>query len=165
MATMALFLAILSTPNASASIVERRLQLIQDYVDEAAAHERIDRALILAIIRVESNFNHRAVSKAGARGLMQLMPPTAEQLGFRRALSKHNPRANVLAGTRYLREMLNEFRGNLQLAVAAYNAGPKAVHRFGGIPPFAETRDYVVKVMREFKRERREILKTSSGAS
>jgi soluble lytic murein transglycosylase-like protein len=85
---------------------------------------------------------------------MQLMPPTAAQLGFRRALDQKDPRSNVLAGTKYLREMINEFEGNLPLAVAAYNAGPRAVKQYKGIPPYRETQDYVVKVMKQLERER-----------
>lgn len=146
-------MAFLFFSTAQASTLQRRLELIDKYIDEAAACEQLDPALIRAVIRVESNFNHKAVSRAGARGLMQLMPPTAEQLGFRRALDHKDPRSNVLAGTKYLREMLNEFDGNLTLAVAAYNAGPRAVKQFKRVPPYRETRDYVAKVFREFKRE------------
>lgn len=133
------------------SLRERRMELIQKYIEEAAARESLDPGLIRAVIRVESNYNHKAVSPVGARGLMQLMPPTAEELGFRHALDHHNPRANILAGSHYLRGLINEFRGNLVFAIAAYNAGPAAVKKYGRVPPFAETRDYVKKVWREWK--------------
>lgn len=134
---------------------ELRLEFIQDYVEEAAAKERLEPALLRAIIRVESNFNHKAVSPMGARGLMQLMPPTADQVGIRKALDHKNPRANILAGARYLRNMINQFRGDLRLALAAYNAGPGAVEKFRGIPPYKETRDYVSKVLSLVAEERR----------
>lgn len=134
----------------------KRLQLdyIQTYVEEAAAKERLEPALIRAIIKVESNFNHKAISRVGARGLMQLMPPTADELGFRRALDHRNPRANILAGARYVRSLINEFGGDLTRALAAYNAGPGAVKKYGGVPPFKETQAYVVKVMEQLAKER-----------
>jgi soluble lytic murein transglycosylase-like protein len=139
---------------AQADLLQRRMELIDKYIDEAAANEHLDPALIRAVIRVESNYNHKAVSRAGARGLMQLMPPTAAQLGFSRALDHKDPRSNVLAGTRYLREMLNEFEGNITLAVAAYNAGPRAVKQYRNqIPPYRETQNYVTKVFKQFKIE------------
>jgi soluble lytic murein transglycosylase-like protein len=130
-----------------------QLEFIQDYVEEAAAKESLEPALLRAIIRVESNFNHRAVSPVGARGLMQLMPDTAGHIGTSRAL--YNPRANILAGAHYLRNMINQFQGNLKVALAAYNAGPKAVEKYRGIPPFPETRSYVSKVLRQLKVERK----------
>lgn len=129
------------------SLKALRLEYIQDYVEEAATKERLEPALLRAVIRVESNFNHKAHSPAGARGLMQLMPMTAEQLKHRDALDHKKPRANILAGAKYLREMINEFSGDLRLALAAYNAGPNAVKKHRGIPPYKETREYVHKVM------------------
>ena len=107
---------------------------------------------------MESNFNHKAISRVGAKGLMQLMPPTAEALGSRKALDFKNPRANILAGARYLREMINKFNGDLPLAIAAYNAGPTAVNKYKGIPPFRETQEYVVKVQEMLAKERAQIL-------
>lgn len=131
-----------------------QLDYIQTYVEEAAAKERLEPALIRAMIRVESNFNHKAVSRVGARGLMQLMPPTADDLGFRQALDHRNPRANILAGARYLRSMINLFQGDLTRAIAAYNAGPGAVNKYNGVPPFRETQAYVVKVLGQLEKER-----------
>jgi hypothetical protein len=94
---------------------------------------------------VESGFDHRAVSRKGARGLMQLMPKTAAMLGVRNAL---DPRENIYGGTRHLRAMMERFPYDLHLAIAAYNAGEGAVMAFGGVPPYPETRDYVVRVLR-----------------
>ena len=132
-----------------------RHHLIRNYVEEASALERLEPELLHAIIRVESNFNHKAISRVGAKGLMQLMPGTAQELGAVRALDPKNPRANILAGARYLRSLINHFRGNLRLAVAAYNAGPGAVERYRGIPPFAETQAYVGKVFAQWEQEKK----------
>jgi soluble lytic murein transglycosylase-like protein len=131
-----------------------RLEYIQDYIEEAAAKERLEPALLRALIRVESNFNHKAVSPVGAKGLMQIMPLTAAELGNKKALDAHNPRANILAGTHYLRTLINQFEGNVKLAIAAYNAGPNAVTKYRGIPPYTETRNYVSRVMEEWDNER-----------
>jgi soluble lytic murein transglycosylase-like protein len=131
----------------SKSLKAKQLEWIDRYIEEAAAQERLDPALIKAIVRVESNFNHKAVSPVGARGLMQLMPDTAQELGFRNALNDKKPRENIYAGVRYLRQMINEFAGDLRLAIAAYNAGPQAVKKYGGIPPYKETKNYVRKVL------------------
>jgi len=99
---------------------------------------------VRAIIRVESGFDHRAVSRRGARGLMQLMPETAAILGVRDCF---NPRQNIDGGTRHLQAMLVTFRHDVRLAVAAYNAGEKPVRAFRGVPPYPETREYVAQVL------------------
>ncbi len=145
------------------SLKALRLEYIQNYVEEAAAKERIEPALLRAVIRVESNFNHKALSPAGARGLMQIMPLTAQELKQKTALDHKNPRANILAGAKYLRSMINEFSGDLRLALAAYNAGPNAVKKFRGIPPYKETREYVRKVMGLLVEERQLISSASSS--
>ena len=112
---------------------------------EAAKRHRIDPALIAAVIRAESNGFPRAVSRKGARGLMQLMPATARRLGVRSAF---DPRENIRAGTAYLAELAERFgETNADLILAAYNAGEHAVDEYGGIPPYRETRDYVRRVL------------------
>jgi soluble lytic murein transglycosylase-like protein len=157
LATMASF-AIPLPSHGKSSLKRLQLEFIQSYVEEAAAKERLEPALLRAVIKVESNFNHRAVSRVGARGLMQIMPATAEDMGRVQALDHRNPRANILAGAHYLRMMINQFQGDLSLALAAYNAGPTAVTRFGGIPPYRETRSYVTKVLEQLEKERKVIV-------
>jgi soluble lytic murein transglycosylase-like protein len=109
----------------------------------AAEKHGVSPDLVRAIIQVESGFDHRARSHRGARGLMQLMPGTARDMGARNAF---DPRQNIFAGARYLRFLLDAFDGNVTLAAAAYNAGPTVVKRYGGVPPYEETQDYVKRV-------------------
>jgi soluble lytic murein transglycosylase-like protein len=113
-------------------------------IAEAASRYAVPERLVRAIITVESGFDHRAVSRRGARGLMQLMPETAAILGVRDCF---NPRQNIDGGTRHLQAMLVTFRHDVRLAVAAYNAGEKPVRTFGGVPPYPETREYVAQVL------------------
>lgn len=113
-------------------------------IEAAAQRHGIDPALLKALIRQESNFNPNAVSPAGATGLTQLMPATAQGLGV---TDPTNPQQAIDGGAKYLRQQLDRFGGDPRMALAAYNAGPGAVARFGGVPPYAETQNYVQKVM------------------
>ena len=120
-------------------------------ISRQAASFRLDEALVRAVIKAESGYNPRAVSGKGAVGLMQLMPDTARLMNVRDPLDVEE---NIRGGSRYLRLMLDEFNDNLDLALAAYNAGPNAVRRHGGIPPYQETRTYVERVktyMRQYR--------------
>jgi len=111
-----------------------------DYlIAEACERHDVDPSLVKAVIKVESNFNANAVSSAGAKGLMQLMDATGKQLGV---ADPFDPQQNVEGGVAYLRQMLDRY-GDLSLALAAYNAGPAAVDKFRGVPPYAETQTYV----------------------
>ncbi|MBK9313943.1 MAG: lytic transglycosylase domain-containing protein [Acidobacteria bacterium] len=116
----------------------------------AATKYQVDPLLIYLVMREESGFNYRAVSRVGARGLMQLMPDTARRLGVRNI---HDPIENVEAGTRYLRSLIDMFGGDMNLALAAYNAGEGAVLRYGRrVPPYAETTNYVWRINTAYRR-------------
>jgi soluble lytic murein transglycosylase-like protein len=112
-------------------------------IHEAAGRHDVDSDLIRAIIMVESQFNPRAKSKRGAKGLMQLMPVTAEAF---EVVDLLNPQENVHAGTRYIKSLLDRFDGDVELALAAYNAGPTSVIRYDGVPPYKETRLFIARV-------------------
>ena len=128
-----------------------RFNRYDEWIRQAAALYQIPVELVRAVIKCESDYDPRAVSVSGARGLMQLMPPTAERLQVR---DIDDPRENIFGGVRYLRILANMFNGDLELTVAAYNAGEEAVMRYGGIPPYQQTRDYVVKVVAFYRRYR-----------
>lgn len=112
-------------------------------IAEAASKYGVDADLVRAVIRTESNFNPLAKSHAGAKGLMQLMPRLARELGISNAF---DARENIFGGTKYLGQLLDRHKGDVQLALASFNAGPRNVARYGGIPPFKETRGYVQKI-------------------
>ena len=113
-------------------------------VQRAALYYQLPPELIWAVIKVESNFRETAVSRAGARGLMQLMPRTAKAIGLRDPL---DPEQNILGGAYYLRHLANRYNGDIYTTLAAYNAGPGTVKRYGGIPPYPETLAYIRKVL------------------
>lgn len=116
-----------------------------EIIREASEKYGVGEEIIQAVIQQESSFNAQAVSSCGAQGLMQLMPSTARALGVS---DPFNAEQNIMAGTKYLREKLDEFGGNLSLALAAYNAGSGAVRKYAGVPPYQETQNYVAKIMK-----------------
>ena len=120
-----------------------------DLITKAADKFKLDSALIKAVIKAESNFNHRAVSPVGAQGLMQLMPKTASDL---KVEDSFHPEKNIEGGARYLRYLLNTYKGDLTLALAAYNAGETAVAKYNyNVPPYRETQNYVRRVLSFYK--------------
>ena len=124
--------------------IETEEPSIDTYISKAAETYQVDAALIKAVIMAESGYNPRAVSHRGAQGLMQLMPNTARWLGVEDAF---DPALNIDGGVRYLRRLIDRFKGDIKLALAAYNAGSRYVRKYGGVPPFRATRIYVRKVL------------------
>ncbi|HLW89165.1 MAG TPA: lytic transglycosylase domain-containing protein [Terriglobales bacterium] len=124
---------------------------LPDVVGSASHRYHLDPDLVNSVIRAESGFNPKAVSRKGAKGLMQLEPQTAAQLGV---ADPFDPEKNVDGGTRYLREMLERYNFDLIKALAAYNAGPQRVEKYHGVPPYYETQAYVAKIVRDFNRKK-----------
>jgi len=133
-----------AAPQPQGSTEER----IKNAVNDAAKKYNLPPALILGFIKQESGFNHKARSWCGAQGLMQLMPGTAKNLGVQDAF---NIEQNVDGGSKYVRQMLDQFGGDLKKAIAAYNAGPGAVQKYDGVPPFKETQNYVPAVLAHYE--------------
>lgn len=129
---------------ASAPLAARDREIDRLVVKYAAAYD-LEERLLRAVIKAESDFDHKAVSHKGAMGLMQLMPETGKEYGVR---DFFDPEENIRAGARHLRKLLDRYFGDYELALAAYNAGETAVEKYNGIPPYPETREYVRKIMR-----------------
>jgi soluble lytic murein transglycosylase-like protein len=125
-----------------------------DHIRKAAAYYSLPFSLVKSVIKVESNFNPRAVSDKGATGLMQIMPFNFNDLEIE---NPYDPRQNILGGACYLKRMLDRFNGELSLAIAAYNAGPEAVAKYQSIPPYPETQDYVRQVLKYYQLYRNQV--------
>lgn len=122
---------------------------VEEIIDTFAQKYDIDADFIKAMIKQESGFNSKATSKKGAMGLMQLMPATAKELGV---IDAYNPTQNIEGGVKYIKSLLDKFQGDEKLALAAYNAGPNAVKKYGGIPPYKETQNYVNSIMSAYNK-------------
>ena len=138
-------------PAAVAPELQKKPADLKEVVAAASDKHRIDPDLITSVIHAESSFNPKARSPKGAQGLMQLMPGTASKLGVADA---YDPSENVDAGTKYLRDLLLQYNGDMVKALAAYNAGPLRVQQYNGVPPYRETRAYVAKIVKEFNRKK-----------
>jgi soluble lytic murein transglycosylase-like protein len=154
-------IAIIGRPRASASCtgktpkaLERRSQQFLPVIKEYAETYKIDYLLIKAMITVESCFDSYAVSRVGAKGLMQLMPETAKRMGV---YNIFNAKDNIRGGVRYFSQMLQRFGHNSKLALAAYNAGPQAVEKYKGVPPYKETQNYIKRVMDYYQKYSRKV--------
>jgi hypothetical protein len=135
----------------SVPAVEVSKEPFGDLINAAAKRYSVDADLITSVIAAESNFDPKAISRRNARGLMQLLPVTAESLGVKNIF---DPAENIDAGTRYLRDLLQLYRNDLALTLAAYNAGPERVQRYGRVPPFAETITYVRRVKQTYNQRK-----------
>ncbi len=138
--------SIYTNPNVNFNKRATRDEIIS-MIDDTSAKYGVDAKLIKALVKQESGFNPTAKSKAGALGLMQLMPSTAKGLGVKDPL---DAKQNIEGGVKYVKSLLNRFDGNIILALAAYNAGPNAVKKYNGIPPYKETQNYVKSILRNY---------------
>lgn len=139
---------VIHAPRRSQSLSAGRYTLYDQHIREASALYHIPEELIRAVVHVESDYDPRAISRVGARGLMQLMPGTASDMGVKQSF---DPRQNIFGGTRYLRVLANRFRGDLVLTLASYHAGPAAVAEFDGVPPYRTTHYYVRQVLKRYR--------------
>jgi soluble lytic murein transglycosylase-like protein len=150
-----------STENYSSSINRKKAErFLHPIVIQAACRHQVDAALVKAIIMAESGYNTRAISKKGAKGLMQLMPATAQALGVEDAF---NPKQNISGGVRYFKQLVTQFDGDVELALAAYNAGSRNVRHYQGIPPFKATRYYIKKVFKYYEIYKDQMAYTEKG--
>ena len=132
-------------PQNNASVSKREIETL---IDKYSQKNDLDSDFVKALVRQESGFNPKATSKCGAMGLMQLMPQTAQGLGV---TNPYDIEQNIAGGTKYLRSMIDRFNGDEKLALAAYNAGPNAVKKYDGVPPYKETQNYVKNVMKIYE--------------
>jgi soluble lytic murein transglycosylase-like protein len=147
--------------NLPARLQSMRAMGIDCHIKDVATRYGVAEDLIAAIIEVESSFDPRAVSRRGARGLMQLMPATAALLGVG---DPFDPRENIEAGVRHLRALMDQFDNDLPLVLAAYNAGAQAVVQYRGIPPYPQTRQYVSRILRQLNREGTKTIRSEPGS-
>jgi soluble lytic murein transglycosylase-like protein len=126
----------------------KKERLFHPIIIQTSSRHQVDPAIVKAIIMAESGYNPRAISKAGAKGLMQLMPKTAQDLGVE---DSFNPQQNISGGVRYFKQLMNRFNGDFKLALAAYNAGSTTVRRYKGVPPFKATQHYIKKVFKYYQ--------------
>ena len=133
----------------------------QELINSIALRHQIDPDFVTSVVKAESGFDPTAISSKGARGLMQLMPQTATELGVEDAL---DPVANLEGGTKYLKQLLDHYNGDAIKALAAYNAGPQRVEQYGGIPPYNETRAFVARIIEDYNRKKDEQQSGSNGA-
>jgi len=148
-----------SEPDPEPTTTAQPAKSTRQIVQEASNKQGVDSDFIHSVIKQESAGNTAAVSRTGARGLMQLMPATALQLGV---VDSFSPEQNVHGGTRYLRELLERYNGDAIKALAAYNAGPGAVDRYKGVPPYRETRQYVRRVVHDYNLSKRDTVKAKA---
>lgn len=151
-----------AAPIAQAPVAAPAPKTLNEMVNSASDTTNIDPDLINSVIHAESNFNARAVSPKGARGLMQLMPKTASDLGVSNSF---DPNANVQGGTKYLQELLQRYNYDMVKALAAYNAGPQRVDKYHGVPPYYETRAYVARIVRDFNNKKMAERKAAAAAA
>jgi hypothetical protein len=150
-----------ASPKTPSGSTENSFESFDDLLVRAAIQQGLEPEFVRSVARIESNLRQDAISNKGAIGLMQLMPGTAAVLG----VDAHNAAENILGGAKFLRELLLKYNGDPALALAAYNAGPGAVQKYNGVPPYLETHQYIIRVLREYKKLQDGKLKTTAGAA